>query len=299
MKRSPLTIAVGAVLLIIFGLLLFVFQVRKSEVAVVTTFGRPTRDIMEPGAYLKWPWPIQKVHKLDQRIQNLEGKFEEVLTPDGYNLLVQVYVGWTISEPKTFFPKFAGGSVAEAEKTLEGLVRSVQNEVVGRHPFSHFISTDEKELQFTQIEQEMLEKVRAQVRTNQYGLDVRFLGIKKLGLPESVTKTVFERMESERQVLVSKIQGEGEEQAKKIRTDADREAAQLLADADAAATRIVGEGQAQAAKSFAVFKENPDLANLLLKLSVLETMLKEKTTLILDENTPGLDLLRLRPAPQK
>ena len=36
MKRSPLTMIVAAILIIIFGLLLFVYQVRKSEVAVVT-----------------------------------------------------------------------------------------------------------------------------------------------------------------------------------------------------------------------------------------------------------------------
>ena len=41
MKRNLLTVIVGAVLVLIFVLLLFVFQVRQSEVAVVTTFGKP------------------------------------------------------------------------------------------------------------------------------------------------------------------------------------------------------------------------------------------------------------------
>ena len=72
MKKSPITFAIGAVLMIIFVLLTFVFQVRKSEVAVVTTFGKVTDKKTEPGPYLKWPWPIQKVHKLDQRIQNFD-----------------------------------------------------------------------------------------------------------------------------------------------------------------------------------------------------------------------------------
>jgi membrane protease subunit HflC len=78
MKRNPLNMTIGALLIVIFGLLLFLFQVRTSEVAVVTTFGRPTRPITEPGLYTKWPWPIQKVHKLDKRIQNFESKFEEI-----------------------------------------------------------------------------------------------------------------------------------------------------------------------------------------------------------------------------
>ncbi|MBI5385285.1 MAG: protease modulator HflC [Verrucomicrobia bacterium] len=299
MKRSPLTLTVGAVLLLVFGLLLFMFQVRQSQVAVITRFGNPDRERMAPGAYFKLPWPIERVHKLDQRVQNLESKYEETLTTDGFNLVVQVYVGWHISEPTNFFPKFASGSVGEAEKTIESLVRSVKNEVVGRHPFSHFISTDEKELQFAAIEKEMLDKVRNQVRANQYGLEVKFLGIKKLGLPESVTKTVFARMESERQVLVSDIRAKGEAKAITTRADADRASAEILSKAEGEATRIRGEGEAKAAESFAVFNQNTNLANLLFKLRTLEAMLKDKSTLILDPNTPGLDLLRNQPAPPK
>lgn len=292
MKKSPFTFAIGVVLMVVFVLLTFVFQVRKSEVAVVTTFGKLTGQKTEPGPYFKWPWPIQKVHKLDQRIQNFEGKFEETLTPDGYSLLAMVYVGWKISDPAQFFPKFANGSISEAEKTLEALVRSAKNEIIGQHPFAHFISTNEKELKFTQIEAEMLKKVQAQVLVNNYGIEIKFLGVKKLGLPESVTQAVFERMHSERQVLVSKIQFEGEEQAIKIRSSADRESARLLNDADAEATRIRGAGEAAAAKSFAVFQQNPELANLILKLNALELTLKDKTTLILDQGTPPLDLLK-------
>ncbi len=39
MKRNLITLITAAVLIIIFVLLLFTFQVRYSEVAVVTTFG--------------------------------------------------------------------------------------------------------------------------------------------------------------------------------------------------------------------------------------------------------------------
>ena len=61
MKRNPITITIGLLLLFIFGLLLIFFQVRTTEVAMVTTFGKPTRPVTEPGAYMKWPWPIQQV----------------------------------------------------------------------------------------------------------------------------------------------------------------------------------------------------------------------------------------------
>jgi membrane protease subunit HflC len=295
MKQNALKLVIGAILLVIFVLLVFVFQVRRSEVAVVTTFGKPTRDA-GPGAHWKWPWPVQKVHKFDQRLHSFESPFEQVLTADGYNLLLAVYVGWRIHDPKVFFPLF-GDSTREAEKSLEGLLRNAYSGVVGKHPFAHFISTDEKELQFAAIEQEMLARIQADAQANNYGLEVAFLGIKKLGLPESVTEAVFERMRSERQVQVSKIQFEGERQASEIKYAANLESATMLAEADAEALRTRSQGDSAAASSFEAFKQDPELANFILRLQALEAFLKEKATLVLDTQTSPLELLKGPPNP--
>jgi membrane protease subunit HflC len=294
MKRN-LTIAVGALLIFIFVLLLFVFQVRTTEVAVVTTFGKATRPIIEPGPYLKWPWPIQNVTHFDKRIHNFESKFEQVLTPDGYSLLIMVYIGWNISQPDVFFPRF-NGSIPQAEENLEGLVRNAYSGVVGKHPFSHFISTDEKELKFVDIEQEMLKRIQDDAMASGYGINIKFLGIKKLGLPESVTQLVFERMQSERKLKENAIKFEGERLAENIRSSANLASAKILAEADSEATRIRSLGELQALKSYEVFQQNPELASFLLKLTGLELFLKDRTTLILDEGTPPLDLLKVQPS---
>src|SRR5688572_16616655 len=209
MKRNPITITIGLLLLLIFGLLLVFFQVRTTEVAMVTTFGRPTRPVTEPGAYMKWPWPIQQVYKFDKRIQNFESKFEQVFTADGHSLLIKVYAGWNIAQPQVFFPKF-GDSAARFENALVGLARAAYSGVVGAHPFSDFISTDEKQLKFEQIEQEILQQIQRDVQAKGFGVEVKFVGIKRVGLPESVTKLVFERMRAERQLQVRRIESEGQ-----------------------------------------------------------------------------------------
>jgi regulator of protease activity HflC (stomatin/prohibitin superfamily) len=49
MKRNPITITIGLLLLFIFGLLLVFYQVRTTEVAMVTTFGKPTKPVTQPG----------------------------------------------------------------------------------------------------------------------------------------------------------------------------------------------------------------------------------------------------------
>ena len=296
MKRNIMTIVIGAVLIVIFALLLFIFQVRQSEVAVVTTFGKPTAQPYDkPGAYFKWPWPIQKVYKFDQRVQNFEDKFSENLTADNNNLLTSVYVGWRISDAATFFPKFAGGSVTAAQQMLESMLRSAKSAVVGKHPLSDFVNADAKQLKFDAIENEIEQAVQSQLQTNNCGIGIAFLGIKKLGLPENVTQTVFQRMTSERQILISRFQYEGEAEAQKIKSAADRQAAETIANADAAATRIRGEGEAEAARVLPVFEQNPELANFLLRISALQQSLNQRATLIFDERTPPFDLFQHLP----
>ncbi len=291
MKRNPLSLTIGVLLLVIFFLLLFTFQVRQSEVALVTTFGKPTRPIERPGPYLKLPWPIQKVYKFDQRIQNFEDdRFDEVLTADNFNLLAMVYAGWRIKDPMVFFTKFANGSVTEAEKTLRSLIRTAKSAVIGRHPLSHLVSASETESRFAQMEDEIMQIVQGQVSANNYGIEIEFIGFKKLGLPESVTTEVFNRMESERRILISRLENEGEAEAAKIKSAADRKAAELLASAEAEATRIRGLGEAEAAKSLATFRQNPELANFLFRLNALEASLKERATLIFDQQTIPFDL---------
>jgi membrane protease subunit HflC len=271
--------------------MLFVFQVRQSEVAVVTTFGKPTRAAA-PGAHLKWPWPVQKVYKIDERVQNFQDQFTEDLTADGINLLTSAYVGWSITNPMVFFPTFRDGSIVAAQKMLEGILRSSKSSVVGQHPLSDFVNPNPKELKFDDIEQEMKEAVQSQLLTNNCGIRIDFLGIKKLGLPESVTETVFSRMTSERNRLSKALEDQGEAEAAKIRAVANRQAAEILASAQADATRIRGEGEAEAARILPTFQRNPQLANFLLRIDALEQSLKERSTLIFDERTPPFDLLR-------
>jgi membrane protease subunit HflC len=298
MKRPYLTFIIGLLLVLVFGLLLFCFQVRQTEIALVTTFGKPTRSINvdpdrpEPGLYFKWPWPVEKVQVFDKRIQDFQGKgdkFEETLTQDHYPLLIRVYAGWSITNPALFRERF-GDSLERAQMDLESLVRSAKSAVVGQHPFSHFVSPNEQELRITQIEQQILASVQPAAQTN-YGIDVRFLGIERLGLPQSITEKVFERMKEERQRYVQKLQAEGDARARDIRSAADRQATNILSHAQARVIEIRGEAEAEAAKALAVFKENPELAIFLLKINALEESLKERSTLILDQRTPPFDLL--------
>jgi membrane protease subunit HflC len=299
MNRNTLTIVISAVLVVIFALLLFVFQVRQSETAVVATFGKPTgQNYDQPGAYFKWPWPIQKVYKYDQRVQNFEDKFSQTLTADSSMLLTSIYVGWKISDARQFLQVFPGDpsvSLPNAQSKLEGMLRTAKSAAVGRHPLSDFVNADPKALKFDAIENEIEQSVQDELRTNNYGIKLEFLGFKKIGLPESVTQTVFDRMKSERQVLISLAENTGKSEAQKIQSAADAEAAKTIANAQATATRIRAVGEAEAAKTLPIFEQNPDLAVFLLRIDAIKQSLNQHSTLFFDERIPTFDLFRNLP----
>lgn len=294
MKKNPLTLAAGLVVVLIFAAMLFAFQVHQTQMVIVTTLGKYTRTIEQPGLYFRLPWPIQNVHRFDNRIHNLERKYEQTTTSDARIIVIDVFMGWRIQDPRKFLDLF-GDDIAAAEKNLEIQLRTAKNNTVGSHPLSDFISVDPNALKFDVIEKEMLAEVQA--ATASFGVEIALLGIKQIGLPESITTKVFERMKAERERLVKQFQGEGEREAIAIRSQADLQREQILAEADARARKILGEAEARSASELKTFEQNTELAVFLLKLDALEQSLKERATLVLDPRTPPFDLLRSQLTP--
>jgi membrane protease subunit HflC len=295
MKKNAITLIIAAILLVIFVLLLFTFQVRQSEVVVVSTFLKPTDTITNAGLYVKAPWPIQSINRFDYRVQTFEDKFSETYLADNSILLASVYVGWRISDAKAFFPKFPGGSALAAQSKLENMLRSAKLAVIGKHTLADFVNSDPSQLKFDEIEKEIQSSVQAELAKNDYGISIEFLGIKRIGLPDSVTQSVFDRMKAERNKYITEAQAQGDAQATKIKSAAERQAADLIADATADATRIQGAGEAEAAKMLGVFQQNPQLAVFQLQLEALKNSMNQKSTLIFDERWSPFSLFQNLP----
>ena len=88
------------------------------------------------------------------------------------------------------------------------------------------------------------------------------------------------------------IRSSGEEAATKIKSKADSTVAEVISDADAQGYIIRGEGDAQSIKSLEVLQQNPELATFSMQISALEQLLKDRSTLILDQSTSPLNLLQ-------
>ncbi|MCP4824393.1 MAG: protease modulator HflC [Shimia sp.] len=288
MKKNYVTLTIGVILVVIFGFMLLTYQVRHTEVAIRTTFGKASKNNIGEGFHFRFPWPINEVYKFDKRIQSSEWTFEETSTTEGKPILVKVFATWRISNALQFFKSFRGDLILADEK-LEDTVRSAQNAVIADYTFEQIVNTNADLLKLGEIEDKM--RGQASADTSNFGIEIRMVGIKRLGLPAAVTSAVFERMKAERQARIKEIEAEGEREAKMLKAEADLKANEILAKAEAQAKVLRGEAEAASAKYYKEFEKNPELANFLFNLNALEGSLKENATLILDPNTPPFNLL--------
>ena len=291
MKNITITTFI-LLILVVLGLLFFSFQVREIESALVTTFGRPTRQITEPGWYFKWPPPIEWVHKFDSRMIDFESALVETTTKGAVPIIIKTYVVWRIAEPLKFFNSVE--TVKEAENKLRSQLKDTQNRIVGQYSFSEFVNSDKSRIKIDRIEQKMLSDLQLAVRDN-YGIEVKALGIKQLKINEEVSKDVFVRMRAERNHRTETTVSEGQAEAAKIKTDADSKKAELLATAQARATAIRGQGDAEAAQYYKLLEADPEFAIFLRNIEALKEILKERSTIVFSADTEPFTLLKTVP----
>jgi modulator of FtsH protease HflC len=291
MKSIAITVFVSLVVLVLVleGL---TFQVREPESVLVTTFGKPTRQIQKPGLYFKLPPPINNIYRFDCRLRVFDADFAETTTKGNDSILVHTYIVWRIADPLKFLNSV--GSVTEAENKLHSQLNNAQNNVIGRYYFSDFVNSDKSRIQIVKIQQEMLESLSKEVGDT-YGIKIEDLGIKQLKVPADVTKGVFERMRSERnRKTVSTIQ-EGQSIAVKIRSDANSLATELLAAAEARAKTIMGQGDAEAAQYYQMLEADPSLAIFLRDIEALQEILSQRSTYFISTDKWPFSILRQMP----
>ncbi len=293
MKNLAITIFI-VLIIAILGLYLVSFQLRETESALVTTFGKATSEdeIKEPGWYFKWPAPIQRVYKFDSRMRVFEADLGETTTREAVPIIVNTFIVWKIAEPLEFFN--AVGTVSEAESKLLSQISDTQNKVIGRHSFGEFVNSDPAKIKFKQIEEEMLADLKQTVRDD-YGIEIKTIGIKQLNVSEDVSKDVFDRMRAERNRKTEATIAQGNAEATKIRTDADSKKTELLAAAEARAKAIQGQGDAEAAKYYKMLEEDPELAMFLRNIEALKKILEERSTIVFSADSAPFTLLKEMP----
>ncbi|MCP4806118.1 MAG: protease modulator HflC [Proteobacteria bacterium] len=267
---------VGLAALALMGSTLYTVDAR--EVAVVTFFGKPVRNLTDPGLYLRAPWPLHQVTRFDRRARLLEVDAAEVLTKDKKNLVVEAFVVWRVADPEHFLETV--GSPEAAETQLSDLVVSRVASSFGQREFSELMQVDGER---QTLPEDVLTET-ASVAAERLGVEVLVVRLRHVGLPVQNEQSIYDRMRAERRRIANAYRSEGEEKAAGIRSEADRQAAEILARADQEAAGIRAEAEERSSAVYAEsYAKNPELYLLLRRLEATEAILDEDAVLVVEQ----------------
>jgi membrane protease subunit HflC len=301
------------------------FTVDRTEYVYVTQFGRLVAIYngatdWEAGLHWKWPWPIQTVQRLDNRLQVFDLPGAELLTfdPQGKTidrtLTISAFVCWRIHAMKdaemgvTRFIRTVG-TPERAVAILGQRISSQLGAIIGRMRLEELVSVepdDPRQRSNRRIDQLLASELTPAGRglydqaIKDYGIELVDIRLRRFNYPPQVREEIFSRIRSERQKKVAEYQSEGMQLSKNIQSQAEADARLIVADARAKEQRLKGLADAEA---YRILNEaqSKDVAfyTFLKKLAGYQQFLGDnKTTLLLSSHRDLFDLLFKPPSPE-
>jgi len=267
----------------------FTFTVKEGYSAIISRFGKIVNVHNDAGLYFKLPWPVDNVITYDARKQYMDSGYNETLTNDKINIILQTYIVWRISDVKKFHISI--GNFNAAQRHLNDLAATAKNSVLGNYKLSSLVSTNIEEIKIDEICR-TIEEESAQSALDNYGIEIQTLKIKRLALPEANIKSVFNQMIADRQKFVSQYMAEGERDAAIIKGEADAKAAEIYAQGKLEASQIDAETEKMISRIYGeAYDRNSRLFVFLKKLIALENSVNADTTLIMRANESPFDII--------
>ena len=219
------------------------FVVDQRQFGVVFQLGEIKKVVTEPG--LGWKIPlVQNVSYIDKRLLTLESSdTEPTLTAEKQRVVIDWYVRWRISEPQQYI-RNVGLNESAGALQLNRVVRNSFQQEVNKRTLNELLSTRREQL-MEDVKREVLLAVKGAEQP--WGMDVVDVRITRVDYAESITASVYQRMETERKRVANELRSTGFAEGEKIRADADRQREVILAEAYKQAQTIKGEADAKAA----------------------------------------------------
>jgi membrane protease subunit HflC len=267
----------------------FTFTVQEGFAVIVSRFGKIVNVSQETGLHFKLPWPVDKVITYDTRNQYMDSGYNETLTNDKINIILQTYIVWRITDIRKFYTSI--GDYNAAQRHLNDLAATAKNSVIGNYTLSALVSTNIDEIKIDEIRQAIEEKA-AGVALAHYGIEIQALNIKRLALPEANVKSVYNQMIADRQKYVAQYVAEGERDSALIMGEADAKAAEIYAQGKLEASQIDGETERMTARIYGeAYDRNARLFVFLKKLIALENSVNPETTIIMRASESPFDII--------
>lgn len=298
--KNKLTVFTSALTLLLVLVVMCSYQLKVDQIAIVTTLGTP-KAIDKPGLYFRMPWPIQKLRKLDIRKQLYSGNERETLTNDNINIIVKLFISWSIDSenPLSFYQK-VGDTVEEAEKQLKTLVESKQEIVIRSYKLSDFQNTSNELSKIQEIEETLTSELN-KVTREKYGIIIHKSAITRLSLHEKNSESVLARMKQEQGKIASEIRSKAEKEAQLIKNKADEEKAKILATSEALSKKAKDEVLVKSTELFNQRQEDQEFAAFLREISAIKEIIKadQKSTMFLNPDIGPFGLFKAEETEKK
>jgi len=267
----------------------FTFTVKEGSSVIISRFGKIVDVYNEAGMHFKLPWPIDNGITYDIRNQYMDSGYNETLTNDKINIILQTYIVWRITDIRKFHTSI--GDYNAAQRHLNDLAATAKNSVLGNYALSSLVSTNIEEIKIDEICRAIEDKTAESALAN-YGIEIQALKIKRLALPEANIRSVFNQMIADRQKYVSQYVAEAERDSAIITGEADARAAEIFAQGKLEASQIDGETERLVAQIYGeAYNQNSRLFVFLKKLIALENSVNADTTIIMRANESPFDII--------
>ena len=187
------------------------------------------------------------------------------------------------------------GGLRAGALQLNRVVRNSFQQEVNKRTLNELLSSRREEL-MEDVKREVLRAVAGAEKP--WGMDVVDVRITRVDYAESITASVYQRMETERKRVANELRSTGFAEGEKIRADADRQREVILADAYKQAQAVKGEGDAKAAALYGeAFGKDPAFAQFYRSLEAYKASFTGKSdVMVLDPSSEFFKAMRGAPA---
>ncbi len=278
-------------MVVAFALLLIlltnVYVVKENEYRVVRQFGEVVKIQEEPGIKMKVPF-IQSVTTLPNYQMTYDVSEAEINTKDKKRIIIDNYAVWHVVNPLDLISN--AGTIVNAESRMEEFIYFVVRTELGQLDYDEIIN-DENSSRGS-LNDNVTAKVNELLETDQYGIQVMDVRIKRTDLPEENEQSVYTRMISERESTAQDYLSQGDAKKQEIEAQADREAQEVIATARKEAALIQADGESEAAKIYnESFSKDPEFYELYRSLESYKKTIGDDTVIILPSDSPYADIL--------
>ena len=288
---------IGTTVLILLALLAStMFVVDQRQFGVVYQLGQIQKVITQPGLNFKLPPPLQNVSYIDKRLLTLDSMdTEPMLTAEKQRVVIDWYVRWRITDPQAYIRNVGLDESAGATQ-LNRVVRNAFQEEINRRTVRELIST-RRETLMADVKREVSEAVKG---AKPWGIDIVDVRITRADYVESITASVYGRMEAERKRVANELRSTGAAEGEQIRADADRQREVTVANAYRDAEKVRGQGDAEANRVYGeAFGRDPQFAEFYRSLDAYKASIGHKGDVLVIDPQSSDFFRNMRSAPSR